>query len=162
MVLQLSTERLSLGPLQPIHADFIKTLVNTEGWLTFIGQRNVHSYDDAIAYIEKINNAPGIQYWVVSLKKEETPIGIITFIKRDYLPHHDIGFAFLPGYNGNGYAYEASKAILTVLRSMPGNETILATTLPSNITSIKLLNKLGLTFSKEINVENSTLHLYTT
>src|SRR5947199_5066293 len=102
MLTNLTTERLSLNALAIEDTDFIQELVNTQGWLQFIGDRNVHSKEDAINYINKINSSPNIQYRVVRLTELQTPIGIISFIKRDYLEHFDIGFAFLPQYNGKG------------------------------------------------------------
>jgi RimJ/RimL family protein N-acetyltransferase len=37
---------------------------------------------------------------------------------------------------------------------------ILATTIPENIRSVKLLKKIGLTFEKEIEISNEKLHVY--
>ncbi len=99
---KIIAERLILNLLTLDNRDFVKRLVNTPGWLDFIGDRNVHTDDDAIAYINKIRNTQNLYYWVVSIKNENTPIGIISFLKRDYLENFDIGFAFLLEYNGNG------------------------------------------------------------
>ncbi len=38
-------------------------------------------------------------------------------------------------------------------------QTILATTLPENADSIKLLKKIGLTFEKGLKIENNNLHI---
>ena len=140
--------------------EFIMALVNTKGWIKFIGDRNVHSKDDALAYIQRISAMQNLIYWVVRLTENGTPVGIISFIKRTYLDHFDIGFAFLPEFNGNGYAYEAAKGVLAVTGKHPEYSTILATTIPQNLQSIKLLTKLGLHFEKEIEVENEKLHVY--
>jgi RimJ/RimL family protein N-acetyltransferase len=160
MVTNLTTDRLTLNRLTTEDADFIKELVNTEGWLRFIGDRNVHSKEDAVNYVEKIARNQNVHYWVVRLKEEGTSIGIITFLKRDYLEHFDIGFAFLPQYNGKGYAYEASRKILSMMGSKPEHSTILATTLSGNINSIRLLSKLGLRFDREIEIGNELLQIY--
>lgn len=155
----METTRLALRELTTNDAAFILELVNTPGWLQFIGDRNVKNMEDALAYINKILSRHGITYWVVTLK-DGTPAGIITFIKRDYLPHHDIGFAFLPRYQGTGYALEAAAA---VLKSVSAAHTrILATTIPGNASSIRLLTKLGLAFEKEITVEGEKLLVYGT
>src|SRR5438477_96284 len=112
MLTKLTTERLSLNALTAEDGDFVKELVNSKGWLQFIGDRNIHSKEEAIAYISKINTTPDFYYWVVHLKQTHEPIGIISFIKRSYLEYFDIGFAFLSQYSGKGYAYEAAKEIL--------------------------------------------------
>jgi ribosomal-protein-alanine N-acetyltransferase len=158
---KIFTERLNLNLLSLEDDEFIISILNSAGWIEFIGDRNVHSKDDAIAYINKIRHTQNLFYWVVNIKESNTPIGIISFLKRNYLEHFDIGFAFLPQFNGNGYAYEAAKEVLSVVSKNPAYHPVLATTLPKNISSIKLLTKLGLCFEKKIEVENEVLHIYT-
>ena len=143
------TTRLILIPLNIQDAEFIRELVNTPGWVQFIGQRNVHSKEDAIAYIRKIIDSPAVKYWVVKLKSENTSVGVVTFMKKDYLPHHDLGFAFLPQYNKNGYAFEAAKEILTNMFKDPNHQQIVATSRQGNVSSMKLLEKLGFKFQRE-------------
>lgn len=160
MLAKLTTKRLSLNALTTEDADFLKELVNTEGWLQFIGDRNIHSKEDAIAYINRINSTPDFYYWVVQLIDTHEPIGIVSFIKRNYLAYFDIGFAFLSQHNGKGYAYEAAKEILSVVSSKPEHSIVTATTMPANISSIKLLTRLGFHFDQEIEVGCEKLHLY--
>ena len=157
---EIITERLSLNLLTIDDFDFVKRLVNTEGWIAFIGDRYVHTNDDAIAYVTKILNTENLFYWVVRTRDNNTPVGIISFMKRTYLENFDIGFAFLPEYNGNGYAYEAAKEVLSMVSKTPGYYPVVATTVPQNAKSIKLLTKLGLHFEKEIEVEDEILQVY--
>ena len=157
---EIITERLSLNLLTIDDCDFVKRLVNTEGWIAFIGDRYVHTNDDAIAYVTKILNTENLFYWVVRTRDNNTPVGIISFMKRNYLENFDIGFAFLPEYNGNGYAYEAAKEVLSMVSKTPGYYPVVATTVPQNAKSIKLLTKLGLHFEKEIEVEDEVLQVY--
>jgi ribosomal-protein-alanine N-acetyltransferase len=154
------TEQLYLDLLTPDDHEFIRALVNTDGWIRFIGDRNVHSEEAARTYIDKIISNPQIYYWVVRTKEEKTPAGVISFLKRDYLEHYDIGFAFLPEHNGKGYAYEAAKIILDKVGSQPGFHPVLASILPANERSLKLLLKLGLHFEKIITRDNEELHIY--
>lgn len=158
----LITQKLSIEPLVIEDNMFIFELVNTNGWLKFIGNRNITSYEDAIAYIKRILANENICYWVVKLKNQNEPIGIITFIKREYLKHHDIGFGFLPTASKKGYAYEATMAVLEKLITEESLQHILATTVPENISSIKLLNKIGLIFDREIEIDNEKLNVYGT
>lgn len=156
----LTTDRLLIDYLSLDDKNFILELVNTAGWLKFIGNRNITSLDDATAYIQKISDNPNTIYWVVKLKGDLTTIGIITFIKRDYLEYHDIGFAFLPNFATKGYAYEAARSVLNYVIHKYKLTYILATTVPENISSIKLLKKLGLVFQKEIEVQKEKVHVY--
>jgi [ribosomal protein S5]-alanine N-acetyltransferase len=156
----ITTERLTLNVLAVDDFEFIEAIVNTKGWIEFIGDRNVHSKEDAIAYIQKVKATQNLTYWVASITAINKPIGIISFIKRTYLDHFDIGFAFLPEFNGQGYAYEAAKEVLAIAETYPEYHPVLATTIPHNINSIKLLTKLGLHFDKEIEVDNIKLCVY--
>lgn len=139
---------------------FIIELVNTPGWIKFIGDRNIKTPEDAAAYIKKIVDNPNFTYWVVRLRDDNTSIGVISFIKREYLDHHDIGFAFLPQYQKNGYAYEAANAVLQNVLGNPAYPRVLATTLKDNVKSIHMLEKLGLIFEKEIVNGNDLLLVY--
>ena len=157
---KIITERLNLNLLTLDDCDFVKRLVNTDGWIEFIGNRHVCTNDDAIAYVSKILNTENLFYWVVKLKDNSTPVGIMSLIKRSYLENFDIGFAFLPEFFGKGYACEAAKEVLSLTSKTPGYYPVLATTVPGNINSIKLLTKLGLHFEKEMEVEDEILHIY--
>ena len=156
----MTTERLLINPLTLSDDNFILKLVNTEGWLKFIGNRNVNSQQEARTYIQKILESKNIKYWIASVRETQTPVGIVTFIKRDYLDYPDIGFAFLPEFSGNGYAFEAAGVVLKNLIQEQSLVRILATTIPENTSSIKLLKKFGFEFEKEIQVEKEKLHVY--
>jgi RimJ/RimL family protein N-acetyltransferase len=157
---EIQTPRLILSPLTVDDKKFIRELVNTEGWLQFIGDRYVHSEEDAISYIENILSQTNIQYWVVREKQSNISAGIITFIKRDYLEHHDIGFAFLPQFFQRGWAFEATKAVLDLLKTEDNFSIILAVTKQGNLRSIKLLEKLGFAESESTTVNNETVQVY--
>lgn len=155
-----STSRLFLTELHINDAEFISTLVNTPEWIKFIGDRNIRTKADAEVYIHQLISNPNTHFWVVKTQDQLIPIGVVTYIKRDYLAHADIGFAFLPNYTKQGYAYEATLAVLTDLITDPTQTQILATTIKTNVNSIRLLEKLGLQFSEEIERENELLQVY--
>ena len=154
------TPRLTLAALTLDHAVFIQQLLNSPGWLQFIGDRNVRTEAEAYAYINKINENPSITYWTVSLPGEPAPIGVISLIQRDYLEFPDIGFAFLPEFNGQGYAFEAASAVLDHLRTESNYPQLYAAALPGNTSSIKLLIKLGFHFERSENFEHQEKLLY--
>ena len=156
----LITERLLINPLSASDNQFILELLNTDGWIKFIGNRHIHSLEDATTYIQKVVSTEHLVYWTVKIKEGEKPIGIITFIKRDYLDHQDIGFAFLPAFSKKGYAFEATTAVLQKLNLEYNLSYILATTKPENLASITLLKKIGLVFQKELEVGNEMLNVY--
>ncbi|MCJ8288861.1 MAG: GNAT family N-acetyltransferase [Crocinitomicaceae bacterium] len=158
--MKLITDRLSLSDLNVDHSEFMYSLMNSPKWKEFIGDRKIQSVSDAQIYIQKTFDNPDINYWVIQSKKTRELIGVLTFMKRDYFAHFDIGFALLPEFFGNGFAFEASTALLDQIRVDKTHEKILATTMPSNKDSIQLLKKLGLSFLKEIQPNHEVLHVY--
>jgi RimJ/RimL family protein N-acetyltransferase len=158
----LETERLDIREIDLEHSEFIFELVNTDNWIKFIGDRGVKTIQDANVFIQRINNNPNITYWLISLKNESIPIGIISFVKRDYLEHHDIGFALLPQYEEKGYAYEAARHVLQIESQKRLHKKILAITVEGNQRSVRLLKKLGLRFREKMKKGEEDLLVYST
>jgi len=154
----MKTQRLVLTELNLGDADFIFELLNTPLWIRFIGNKNIKTKKDAEDYIRKIQQMPAFNYWVVRLLENAVPIGVVTFMKRDYLDDLDIGFAFLEQFGKKGYAYEASKRLFDEVKSE--YKKIVATVLKDNSNSIHLLTKLGLQHEKEIMINNEAVQLY--
>ncbi|MCX6218046.1 GNAT family N-acetyltransferase [Spirosoma sp.] len=149
----LLTERLLLTEFTVDDAAFVLTLLNTPSWLEFIGDRGVRTLDDAHQYIVngplKSYELMGYGSYVVRLKVTEQPIGMCGLFKRETLDAPDIGFAFLPGYTGTGYGFEAASAVIAYARETFGSSRILGFTSPANQPSIHLLEKLGLRFERK-------------
>ncbi|MCK8521544.1 GNAT family N-acetyltransferase [Aquimarina sp. D1M17] len=147
MYIDIETERLLIRPIALTDAKFILDLVNSKGWLKFIGDRNISNEDDAKTYIQKILDNSNFYYNVFELKETKEAIGVVTFLKRDNEKFPDIGFALLPEFEKNGYTLEASKAYLDKISHSNIYEDIIAITLSNNKRSINLLQKLGLNYT---------------
>jgi [ribosomal protein S5]-alanine N-acetyltransferase len=156
----IEAERVLLRPLEDTDTEFIMALLNTDGWIQNIGQRHIHSVADALAYIRKIQNNPQLAYRVIELRTDRTPIGLVTFIQRDYLDSPDIGFALLPAYERQGYAYEASRCVLDRIAQAGAYREVLGICVESNEPSIRLLERLGLRFREKIEHDDEVLNLY--
>jgi len=152
----LLTDRLTISEFSLADADFILELVNTPSWIKFIGDRNIHTKNDAVDYLTKgplsSYKQHGLGLFKVQLSIGSLPIGMCGLLKRDELDNPDIGFAFLPGFEGQGYGFESSKAVLDDARDRLGIKQVLAITVKSNKRSIHLSEKLGLQFTKMINM----------
>ncbi|MEZ0538054.1 GNAT family N-acetyltransferase [Fibrella arboris] len=146
----LETERLALRQLTLSDAPFIIELVNSPGWLKNIGDRHIHAKEQAESYL--LNGplasyeAYGFGLYLVELKAGQTPVGMCGFLKRTYLDHPDIGFAFLPAFMGKGYAFEAASGLMSFASTTLNLPVVAAIVLPTNSPSKKLLEKLGMTF----------------
>ncbi|WP_373496870.1 GNAT family N-acetyltransferase [Aquiflexum sp.] len=146
----LRTERLIIRKLNLEDCTFIVKLLNSPGWLRYIGDREVKTKTDAIIYLQ---NGPLLSYekygyglYLVGLIETGNPIGMCGILKRDSLEHPDLGFAFLPEFIGKGFAYEAAKGVVQFAREQLKIKNLLAITLPENSSSIKLLEKLGMKY----------------
>jgi RimJ/RimL family protein N-acetyltransferase len=152
----LETSRLTLCRLALNDCPFIIDLLNTPGWLQFIGDRNVHNEEQAQVYLTKgpIKSYKefGFGLMKVSLTETNQSIGMCGLLKREALPYPDLGFAFLPQFNGQGFALEAAKTIVQHAREELSIQTILAITLPINTRSIQLLEKLKFQYERDFSL----------
>ena len=150
----LETERLVLRRLSADDAEFILELLNQPSFLRYIGDKGVRNTEDAIRYIQTGPVASydrfGFGLYLVELKETGVSIGMCGLIKRDSLPDVDVGFAFLPAYWLQGYAFEAAAAVMTYGREVLGLRRMVAITSLDNDASIRLLEKIGLRFERLI------------
>jgi len=155
---EFETERLQLLAITAADAPYLLALMNTPKWIKNIGDRNVNSIAEAAVYIRKKITPQfeklGYGNYKVIRKSDGQFLGTCGLYDRPGLEGVDIGFAFLPAYEKNGYAYEAAKKLRDEGFASFGIHTISAITLPSNLDSQKLLKKLGLTFVKMIQLPN--------
>jgi len=161
------TERLLIQPTSEEDAAFILKLLNTPKWIQYIGDRKVHSVEEAKVYIkermlpqlEKL----GYSNYTVIRKSDGEKLGTCGLYDRDGLKGIDIGFAFLSQFEKKGYAFESVSKLLDVaIRDFKLKE-INAITTKDNIASQKLLTKIRMTFKKMVSIPNDDkeLMLYT-
>ena len=149
------TSRLIISKITLEDADFFLELVNTPNWKKYIGERNIKTLKQAEEAIKnshlKSYKTFGFGFYKLQFKEENNKtIGTCGLIKREKLDHADIGFAMLPAYECKGFVFESSVAILKLAKEEFHLDKILAITLPTNTNSIKLLEKLGLSFEKRV------------
>ena len=150
------TKRLIISKFTLNDAPFFLELTNSPNCLKYIGDKNLKNVDDAKIYLKNktIKSYADFDFgfYKVELKEENNkPIGTCGLAKREELEFADIGFAFLPNYEGKGFGKEASVEILKLAKEKFNLKRITAITAPNNQNSIKLLEKLGLTFEKRVN-----------
>lgn len=157
---KIKTPRLNIRSLSSSDNRFIFELLNSEDFIKNIGNRYIKTADEAKSYINKILKNKYIEYNVIEKIDTSTPIGILSYVKRDYLEIHDFGFALLPEYYGNGYALEASNAYLENLFVKKDILKVAAISKNDNKPSLKLLEKLGFEFSREIKYEKELIQVF--
>ena len=156
---ELETDRLRLRRLTLDDAPFILRLLNEPSWHRFIGDKGVRTLDHARSYLQDgplaMYERTGIGLLLMALKSGDVPIGLCGLIRRETLPDIDIGFALLPAFWGGGHAFEAARAVLAFGRKTLRLRRIVAITSPDNERSIRLLERLGLSFERKVRLAGS-------
>ena len=148
----LETERLILREGTDSDADvaFLLELLNSKGFIEGIADRGVRTMEQSRTYMrERLMGSyaeHGFGMWLVVPKGEQTPVGLAGLVRRDILPHVDVGYAFLEHAWGKGYAEEAARAVLRHAQGPLGLGTICAIINPSNHASRRVLEKIGLRY----------------
>jgi len=163
-MIPIVTERLTLREVTRDDAAFILELLNTPKFIKYIGDRGARSIDDALRYIDERYLASyrdnGYGLYGVGENASGKPIGACGFVRRDALPGPDIGFSFLPEFEGKGYGFESAAAVMKYGREVLGFDKVLAITSLDNAASEKLLTKLGFTFDETIDLNGESLKLF--
>lgn len=150
----LKTERLIIREMTLEDAPFLLKLLNEPSWIQFIGDRNVHTIKDAENYIQNkmIDSYKkyGFGFYIIIAKDSQKSIGTTGFVDREGMEHIEVGFALLQEFKGKGYAYEATKSIMSYAATKLKIDPIVAITDLENEKSIRLLNRLGLHYDKNI------------
>ena len=154
----LQTSRLTLRYFCPDDAKFVVKLLNEPSFIEYIGDKGVRTVEEAKEYLR---NGPMDSYErygyglnMVELNETGEPIGMCGLVRRDNLDDADIGYAFLEQYWSKGYARESAEAVLGHARNKLGLDRIVAIVTPENHSSIKLLEKIGLTFERMIRLSD--------
>jgi [ribosomal protein S5]-alanine N-acetyltransferase len=148
----LQTARLVIREFMLRDAAFILELLNEPAFIEFIGDKGVRDVVAAERYLREgplASYAHGFGLWLVALP-DGTPLGMCGLLKRDFLDHPDLGFAFLARHRGHGYGHEAASAVLRHAHDQLNLPTLHAITAFRNPDSVKLLGKLGFSFVKFI------------
>jgi RimJ/RimL family protein N-acetyltransferase len=153
------TKRLILRHFRIEDGEFIVRLLNESAFKKFIGDKGVRTVDDAKTYLVDgpLDSYDRFGYGlnVVELKESGKPVGMCGLVRRVSLDDADIGYAFLEQYRSNGYAVESANAIMKHARDTLGLQRIVAIVAPENYSSLRLLEKIGLTFERTIRLTDA-------
>ena len=97
----------------------------------------------------------------VELKSENKFIGFTGLKYLEDLNEVDLGYRFMKEYWGKGIATESAKASLELGFEVLGLNKIIAMVIPENKNSIRVLEKLGFVYEKNIIEDGISARLYT-
>ena len=140
------TQRTIVNRISIDDAPFFVQLVNSPGWLRYIGDRQVSDVADAERFLEdgflQSYRDNGFGHYLVRSRQGD-PMGICGFLKKPILENPDFGFAFLPEYMGQGFAFEACEKVLKLAVEYYRFTILDAVLSVDNSRSKRLLEKLG-------------------
>lgn len=150
----LETPRLVLRELEADDAPFMLALLNEPSYILNIADRGVRDLEGARAYLEQRWRASyaehGFGLWLVVERETGAATGLCGLVRRDGLDDVDIGYAFLPAFWGRGYAAEAAEGVRDYARDVVGLGRLVAIAVPENGPSIRVLERIGMTFERMI------------
>lgn len=162
----LETGRLRLFPMSDESAEdaaLMLRLLNEPDFIRNIGDRGVRTLDDAYAFLRdgsmKAYAEHGYGMYRVEEKASGVSIGNCGLVRREGLDGPDLGYAFLSGFHGHGYALEAAHAMVAHARTGFGIQRLLAIVDPDNAPSIRLLQKLGFAFATMVRLPHKDIDL---
>lgn len=159
-----TTDRLLIRKFELSDASFIVDLLNQQSFIDNIADKQVRTIADAENYLRSGPLASyqnhGFGLFAVALRENQQLLGMCGVIKRPELPHPDLGYAFMPGATGQGYAVEAAQAVLSFAHDQLNIATLLAITKTDNQRSQKLLQKLNFSKLESLSIYGSINDLY--
>lgn len=151
---RLESRRLCLRRITLDDADLMLDVWNDPAFVRNVGDRGVRTIQQAHKELEagalRLYTEFGYGPYLVERKSEGARIGICGLFRRDNLDCPDIGFALLPAYCGRGYAEEAALVVIDHARDELSLRALAAIVSPSNVSSVRLIEKLGLSFDRMI------------
>lgn len=148
----LTTERLLLKPASQLNLDGVAALDQDPEVMRYITNGKTKTLEESKTWLDKIlrhNEDFGFGLMPVHLKSNDAFIGWAGVKKLDDTDLIELGYRFLQPYWGQGYATEASTALLYYAKRTLKLDCITAITLPLNKASAKVLTKCGFKFTKK-------------
>jgi len=145
-----TTKRLLLRPVHTDDAAFILELVNTTKWLKYIGDLKIYSLKKARNYIKNslYNQLKQLGFTtnLITLTDTNQKIGICGVFYRQSELRFELGFALLPEFEKQGYAFEAAQSVIKRTEEIYAVNQLFALSRAENLESQDLLARLGFKF----------------
>ena len=154
----LETKRLILRHFCIDDAVFVLQLLNEPSFIEHIGDKGVRNIEQARQYLVDgpISSYERFGYGLyrVELRGYGEVIGMCGLVRRARLDDADIGYALLKRYWSHGYARESAGAVLEHARDKLGLDRVVAVVSPGNLSSIRLLESIGLAYERMIRLSD--------
>lgn len=162
MPFYLETERLYLREITVDDAEHAYLLNLDEEVLRYTGDEPFESIEEAREFLSKYDHYAkyGFGRWGVIRKSDNVFLGWCGLKYTKELDEFDIGFRFSKKYWNKGYATESAIACLKIGFEKFKMPAIVGRARKENLASIRVLEKLGLTYSNSYEENGKTWMVY--
>lgn len=147
----IQTSRLTLREFIPEDATHMYLLNSDAEVIGFTGDEPFKNVDEARLMIENYRQYEDYGYgrWTVSMNATEEYLGWCGLNHHEGKNETDLGFRFLRKHWGKGLATEAAMACVQYAFTTLGLTKIIGRAMKENTASIRILEKVGMSFEKE-------------
>ncbi|MDB4942817.1 MAG: GCN5-related N-acetyltransferase [Labilithrix sp.] len=160
----LETERLVLREMTEADAVSLVALAANPNVLRYIpGEPPLVTEADALAILRTriFPQYPrALGRWAVEVKATGENIGWCGVKHVAESDEYDIGYRLLEPAWGRGYATEAARATVAYARDHLPGERVVGKAMPENLASVRVLEKIGLVYEREVVEEGCTWRVY--
>lgn len=149
----LETPRLILREWLPDDWVRFKPIATNPQVIRYVGTGQAPDDEQIRAYIEAARNlyrAEGFCLWPLIHRDDQALIGFCGLDRLWGGDEIEIGYWLSPDYWGRGLATEAAQAVMQYGQETLGLRQIVAVAQPANRASIRVLEKLGMTYIKDV------------
>ncbi len=143
----LSTENLILKPVCETDIDIYEKVLGSDELTKFLPKGEAYSDDEIKLHVSnRVSHwMHGFGSYVISLKSDPSiKVGYVGVEQCEDTQYSDIRYALLPSYQGKGYVFEASRAVLVETFKADKHAKIYGVALTENVASLSILKKLGM------------------
>jgi ribosomal-protein-alanine N-acetyltransferase len=148
---RIETARLSLRPFTPDDLDDLLLAFGDPEVMRYISGGKPRSREDTeTGMLRTIEGwkTRGFGFWAVTRREQESLIGYCGLVPLDDTPEIEVAYGFAKSEWGKGFASEAARASLRFGFEELKLKRIVAVVDPENISSKRVLEKLGMTYTK--------------
>ena len=158
----LKTERLLLRELNPGDAENFYKLNLNPNVIKYTGNSAFKDINEAKEFLENYQDYKlnGFGRWAVAEKSTSKFLGWCGLKYDQNLDETDVGFRFFEEEWNKGYATESAKECLTYGFENLKLKKIIGRAMKDNIGSIKVLEKIGLEYEKDVNFDGQDAVIY--
>lgn len=157
----LETDRLIVRGWKPGDVEAFYAICSDPAVMRFVGDGTPWSRERTQAFLDRATammQARGFCQWPVVRKGEGELVGFCGFVPCE--EGAEIGWRLAPTMWGRGFATEAARAVLQYGFDLFGFPRVLATVQPSNSASVRVIEKLGLSYREARFRQGREIHVY--